>query len=115
MSRHVSRLTGDSAAAGGDWGPGVGGRQPGLHRGRHPRHRAPLPGQWCYLAAGVRSYITLHYITTLQYIVWLLLVFMLEAVLGLVAYVYQVSLSHCHANCSIILVEYMEVNVNHAH
>ena len=46
---------------------------------------------------------------------WLLLVFMLEAVLGLVAYVYQVSLSHCHANCSIILVEYMEVNVNHAH
>ena len=33
---------------------------------------------------------------------WLLLVFMLEAVLGLLAYVYQVSLSHCHANCSII-------------
>ena len=57
----MSRVTGDSAAAGGDWGPGGGGRQPGLHRGRHPRHRAPLPGQWYYLAAGVRSYITLHY------------------------------------------------------
>ena len=91
MSR-VLRVTGDEHAAGGDGEPGAGGGQPGLHRGRHPRHRAPLPGQECYLAAGVRSYITLHCIT-LQYIVWLLLVFMLEAVLGLLAYVYQVSLS----------------------
>ena len=46
---------------------------------------------------------------------WLLLVFMFEAVLGLLAYVYQVSLYHCHANCSIIMVVDMEVNVNHAH
>ena len=48
---------------------------------------------------------------------WLLLVFMLEAVLGLVAYVYQVSLSHCHANCRLQhhFVEYIEVNVNPAH